>query len=137
MAPGGCHATSDGDLYCFQQWGYRESCKEGLMDLEVYSRRWGHNDTYRVDITDAGWYISHFTIGGECDPGGKPYLFENFEQDVINYPADIGNYLAFLWERAKKDDLSDDEVQRHLNALGQWIQTTERSTPGGFFADYR
>lgn len=106
------------------------------MDLEVYSRRWGHNDTYGMDLTETGWDISHVAIGGECDPSGEPYLFENLKQDSINYPAELGEYLAYLWKRAKEDGLSDAEVQQHLDALGQWIQVTERSTPGGIFADY-
>lgn len=103
------------------------------MHLEVYSRRWGHNDSYRFERTDRGWEIGYVAIGGECDPAGDPYLYENLVQDGINYPADLGRYLAFVWETARENDLADDEVQEYLDQLGQWIQITEKNTPVGIF----
>jgi hypothetical protein len=104
--------------------------------FEVFSRRWGHNDSYRVERTEEGWTISYHAIGGPCDPTGEPYLYDNLRQDGINYPADLGSYLAWLWERAKTENLSDDEIQKYLDQLGQWIQITERNTPGGIFEAY-
>src|SRR5579859_2643365 len=51
--------------------------------FRVYSRRWGHDDAYQVKRTEDGWTITHIAIGGPCDKGGRPFLFENFRQDSI------------------------------------------------------
>lgn len=104
-----------------------------MAKLEVYSRRWGHNDTYTLERTERGWGISFVAISGQCDPTGEPYLYDNLRQDSINYPAHLGEYLGRLWRKAEDENLSGDEVQRHLDQLAQWIQITEKSTPDGFF----
>ena len=106
------------------------------MLLEVCSRRWGHNDRYKIRKTDSGWYITHISINGPCDKTGNPYLFENLRQDSINYPRDLGGYMEYLWERASAENMSKDDIQKQLDLLGEWIQTTEKATPGGFFSEY-
>lgn len=99
------------------------------MELNVFTRRWGHFERYNVNKTSTGWEISHNSIGGECDKEGKPYLFDILNQDVVNYPSNLGNYMELLWDLAEDSHAPDDKVQEHLNALGEWITTVEKSTP--------
>ncbi|MBT4288918.1 MAG: hypothetical protein HOD92_16450, partial [Deltaproteobacteria bacterium] len=40
----------------------------------VYTRRWGHEDFYKVVRTSSGWNIGHLRIKGDCDKGGRPAL---------------------------------------------------------------
>jgi len=68
-------------------------------------------------------------LSGECDKQGKPYLYTNLEQDMINYPAALGEYLDYLWEEAAAEKMSEEEIQAHLDMLGEWIKTVEMSTP--------
>lgn len=107
------------------------------MRLTVYSRRWGHTDDYTVEITVNGWHISNMAIGGHCTPNGEPALFANFSQDQINYPADVGCYLEYLWNQAKENAFSEEEIQKHLDALGEWIQTVEKASPKGLWLEYK
>ena len=107
------------------------------MNLVVYSRRQGHNDTYRIAKTPSGWEVHHIAIGGACDKQGQPYLFENLDHDSINYPADLGGYMEFLWNEADAKGWSDADIQPYLDIIGTWIQQVEKSSPGGLWDSFK
>jgi hypothetical protein len=94
----------------------------------VYSHRWGRDDTYRVRRTADGWEVSHShpSLGGPCDKRGEPYLFKNFRQDSIRYPQDVGQRMESLWERARSQGLSPEDVQAGLNEIAQAVVATEK-----------
>ena len=109
------------------------------MRLEIYSRRWGHNDSYSIDKTANGWHvrsISHMMIEGECDKKGNPSLYQHLDQDFINYPQALPQYMEFLWNRAEQEHITEAEIQAALDELGKWIQITEKATPIGIFLEY-
>jgi hypothetical protein len=107
------------------------------MIFRVFNRRWGHEDTNIIDITDEGWNIYPAgPVGGISDTRGNPGLFEILNHDSINYPHDIGNYLNVLWRRAKQDKMSEEQIQMHLNVLAKWVSECEQSTPRGIFSEY-
>lgn len=97
--------------------------------FRVYTRRWGHDDTYRLTRTETGWKVDHKMIGGPCDKGGRPTLYMNFQQDSVQYPSDLGGRLEWLWRRAAKDGLSHEEVQTALQQLADWVSSVERTAP--------
>jgi hypothetical protein len=107
------------------------------MQLAVFSRRWDHNDKYDIKKTPDGWYIQHLGISGLCDKSGSPFLFRNLEQDSINYPKSIGNYLKWLWDESTTQELGDDEIQNELNRISEWIQIVEKASPQGIFANLK
>ncbi len=107
------------------------------MDLQVFSKRRGHNDTYRIRRTGTGWNIAFIAIGGDCDKSGKPYLFANLEQDDINYPHDLGGYMEYLWDKAEEEGMSDDQIQEHLNELSEWLIVVQNSSPEGLWSNYK
>jgi hypothetical protein len=105
-------------------------------DFGVYSRRWGHNDNYSIEKTDTGWKVKHLRTNaddGNCDKQGNPYLFNELNQDSINYPADLGEYMEYLWDEATNKNMNDDEIQEHLNVISEWIQIVEKSSPSSEF----
>lgn len=106
--------------------------------LEVYSRRWGHNDRYILKRIPNGWFIKSLimTNSGECAKDGTPYLYKNLEHDSINYPHALPEYLEALWSKAHNDGLSHDEVQEALNQLSKWIIICEKNTPSGIWEGY-
>ena len=103
------------------------------MYLEIYSRRWGRNEKYKVEKTATGWDISHMRIEGPCDKTGAPALYKNFDQDSINYPEELPGYMEWLWTQAHDQSLSNDQIQVELDRLGEWIQITEKASPKGIF----
>mgnify|MGYP001567956718 CR=1 FL=1 len=107
-----------------------------IFQVEGHLRK--RKDTYKVSITDKGWNIKNLTIGGECDESGSPYLFKNFEQDDIKYPNHFGTFFSYLWDEAKKKNLSEEEIQSHLDELSKWLNTFQESYPqGNFWIGYR
>lgn len=97
--------------------------------FRVYSRRWGHEDSYTFKRTNEGWTISHLMIGGPSDKGGRPFLFENLRQDLIQYPAGLDGWLEWLWSKAAEEGLTEEQVQNGLQQLANWVSATERSAP--------
>jgi len=92
------------------------------FSITVYSPRWGHDDTYQLDVDDNGWVVAHQSFNGSCDPDGVPVLYQSFRQDEIIYPGTFTWYMRELWEHAHNGTLSDEEIQRRLNRLAQWLR---------------
>ncbi len=101
------------------------------FDFRVFSRRWGHEDTYRLKRKRNGWeveFTSGLTVG---DKRGYPALFENLQHDSINYPRTLGERLAWLWEAARRQRLTRSEIQAAIDALATWVSHVEQNTPDG------
>jgi hypothetical protein len=58
-------------------------------------------------------------------------LFELLNHDNIQYPSGLGGYMAWLWDEAEDKNLSDDEIQAHLEELAVWVRLTEKNAPQG------
>lgn len=114
----------------------------GEFSIEIYSRRWGHDDIYRFKRTKAGWHIAHmqeYDTGRDGRVGAREGtgLFALLDHDSINYPEELPGYLEYLWKAAAENGLSADQVKQALNELGAWVSTVERSSPGGIFEGYK
>lgn len=108
------------------------------FELKVYSRRWGHEDVYKLTRTESGWELSHFSNkSAPCDRGGRPFLYENLNHDSINYPEALPEYLAWLWEQAATKGLCKKQVQDELDLLSNWIVTCERNSPKGIWEHFK
>jgi hypothetical protein len=111
--------------------------------FDVYSRRWGHDDTYRVIRTETGWVFQHMMgpiptgkdgrVGGRMNSG----LFDMLDHDSINYPEELPGYLQWLWERAAENGLTHDQAQEGITALAEWVSIVEKSSPGGIFEHFK
>ncbi|WP_158498974.1 hypothetical protein [Methanosarcina barkeri] len=99
------------------------------FEFRIYSRRWGHKDTYKIKRTENGWIVDFPLIGGPCDKGGRPFLFENFHHDSIQYPNALDSWMKWLWEQAASKGLSKEQVQTALQELADWVNNTEKNTP--------
>lgn len=108
------------------------------MELKVHPR----NDIYLPQIlierTSQGWYVSTGSRRGECYKNGKlipgqghESLFDILDRhgDSISYPSDLGIYMEMLWERAEELKMNDDEIQKNLDVLSEWIQKVEDGKP--------
>lgn len=105
--------------------------------FRVYSRRWGHKDTYKIKRTADGWTVTHIMIGGPCDKGGRPFLFENLRHDSIHFPEGLDGWLEWLWNKAASAGLSAEQVQQGIQELAEWVSSTEKNAPqGGVWEGY-
>lgn len=105
--------------------------------FRVFTRRWGHEDEYRLKRTAKGWYFAHNAYRGDCDKSGRPFLLKSLDHDFVSYPHDLPSHLSSLWENASEQGLSKEEVQQALQQLGDWISTCEMSKPGPEWKGYR
>ena len=112
---------------------YVDELQNDQLTLRFYCRRRGHSDTYRLRITDTGWWVGHIAIRGHCNSRGEPYLFENLDHDTVNYPHDLGGYMDFLWRQVKHQKLNRQQIQAKLNILGRWMTKVETATPKGIW----
>ena len=92
-------------------------------------RRWGHDDTYRLKRTEAGWSIRFISIGGPCDRGGRPYLYENLQHDSIAFPDNLPWWFEWLWDQARTQGLTAEAVQGALDQLAAWLRSIEENAP--------
>ena len=97
--------------------------------FKVYSKRWKHHDTYLLKRNADGWYISFFSIEGQCDFGGEPYLYKNFDQDWIAHPKkEIKSLLSSIWSRAE-EGASKEEVKKYLDEVAEYVSICESKKP--------
>jgi hypothetical protein len=97
--------------------------------FEVFNNRWNSTLTYRVRKIESGWHIAHQEINGNCEPDGNPLFYSNFNQDNISYPNNFGDFLEWLWEQMNQGEVAEDEAQKMLQELADWVSSCERSQP--------
>lgn len=112
------------------------------FSFPIYSRRWGHIDSYKVTRTSSGWTFHHMqdvAAGRDARVGGKSGtgLFELLDHDSINYPEELPGYFEWLWEQAADRGLDAGEVQSALTDLADWVSLCEKNSPQGVFESFK
>jgi hypothetical protein len=104
--------------------------------FKIYTRRWGHYDTYTLKRTENGWEFESVQVSnsGKCDKSGTPYVFNALDHDLVSYPKNIGELLEWVWVKAS-EGLNKDEVQIAIDDIAEWISMCERSVPRGIFEE--
>lgn len=98
------------------------------MSFDVYTRRWGHIDTYAVERTVDGWKCGHISINGKCKKDGEGSLFSNLEHDGVFFPKEgVAYAMQRLWEDADDGKIDFDELSERLQQVADWISTVEKS----------
>lgn len=97
--------------------------------MKVYTRRWGHYDSYEITRTQKGWNIKVVGMLYVCNKDASDGLNELLEHDGVCYPKNINMFFAWLWDRAAEDGLNRAEVQRAIKQLGSWISDCEQHAP--------
>ena len=103
-------------------------------NFEVYTNRWGHEDTYKVKRIYNGWYVSHLSIEGECNPDGTGLIensyggfIANFNQDSVEYPESFHYFMERLWNLADETEMSIQELQQKLSDVARLISEVEKT----------
>ena len=101
------------------------------FELSIRSRRWTGKDIYTIKRTSAGWSITWAGEGGDCDRKCSPHLYEILDNDLVLYPAQIGDWFEWLWEAAEDRGFTKSEVQQGIDDIAAWIKVTDIGTPSG------
>lgn len=103
-----------------------------VFKVRIYTNRWGRYDSYRFKRTDSGWIITGGAAFNQSenlsDKSGKPSLYKALDHDTVCYPQQTGDVLCVIWEEGK-NGASKEELQMHLDDLGEWISSCEKSRP--------
>jgi hypothetical protein len=102
------------------------------FDFNIFTRRWGRYDHYKLIRTERGWKVTEglpITEGEQnSDKKGYPHVYEMLDHDFVNYPYHMGMYLETVWNSAA-DGASKEEVQQALTNIAEWISSCEKSSP--------
>ena len=107
-----------------------------IFKFKIYTRRWGHYDSYSIERISSGWKFHGTAIcnSGECDKTGQPFLYRILDHDSVSYPYNLGELLEWLWGKAA-EGLSESEVQAAIEDIANWVSLCEKNVPRGVFED--
>ena len=105
------------------------------MKFKIYTNRWGHFDTYKIERSFDGWVFYGFGFNQtspnitNCNKDGNGALIQALEHDSVNYPKNLPFALEQLWKIADEQEMSIEELNSYILALADWISNTEKLKP--------
>jgi hypothetical protein len=122
--------------------------RQCIFSVNIYSPRWGHEDSYQfildenqMEITGGGggksavckWVESRDPIWkGYYDSTGNPFV-NILENDLIHPPAIIISAIESAWTAWRNGELDNDELESEMNALADWLNTISKNKPNTDF----
>lgn len=97
--------------------------------MNIYTRRWGHDDKYKLERNEKGWYVSHLSYSDQGGRDAEPILGYILRHDSVSYPRNLSSLMDDIWIRAEEEGLSHEEVQNMLIEVAKWVSLTEKSYP--------
>jgi hypothetical protein len=111
-----------------------------VVELEIFSPRWGHEDTYTVNLTQDFMEISmgvrkcKATYDDCTDPIWTGELIDKIMGNDSIYPPVITQDLfEYAWKSWRNGDLNDQEVTKELTMVAVWINTVTKAKPQSNF----
>ena len=107
-----------------------------IVDLRIFSPRWGHEDTYSVELDHD---FMEITMGARkaraawrdnLDPEwtGEP-IKQIMNNDNIHPPAITQDLFEHVWKDWRYEELSAQEVEEELNEIAKWVNAVTSSKP--------
>jgi len=114
------------------------------VELEIFSPRWGRNDTYTLAMTRDSLLITMEMRSAGCiwrenlDPewSGES-LVRILGNDSICPPAIFQDLIEHAWKSWRMHELDDSAVNEELQAVAKWLnEITERKPRSEFWRKY-
>lgn len=110
------------------------------LTAEIYSPRWGHNDTYTFELTREAMTISMMAREGKCtwkdsyDPvwTGES-LQDMLQNDLIYPPAIFQDLVEHLWTSWRNSEISSTQAQTELHEITSWLNEITKVKPKSDF----
>ena len=106
------------------------------FSTEIYSPRWGHNDTYNFEFDQATLTIRFGPRVGTCtwQDGRDPvWTGESWEDmlrnDSIYPPGILQDLIEHLWKAWRNGDIRTDAVNNELQAVITWLNQITSAKP--------
>lgn len=110
------------------------------VELRIFSPRWGHEDTYSVELSRESLRISMqaraaratWRDGHDPEWSGDSIL-DIMSNDSIYAPAVTQNLFEYVWREWRGGGLSDSEADTALQEVADWLNTITRAKPQSEF----
>ena len=106
------------------------------LHASIYSPRWGHDDKYEVKLGRDEMVITFLGKQAKCvwmegrDPVWQGESLDSMlRHDSIYAPAILPDLFEYLWHSWRSEGLSDENAQRELVALVDWLNLSTKSKP--------
>ncbi|MFI8978881.1 hypothetical protein [Ectopseudomonas khazarica] len=106
------------------------------VDLEIFSPRWGHEDTYTVQLTRDFMEIkmpprvSRATWIENQDPEWSGESIQRIMNNDNIYPPEITQDLfEHVWKEWRNGDINDQQAEAELQEIAKWINAVTRAKP--------
>lgn len=113
---------------------------EVTVELQIYSPRWGHEDTYSLELSRGSLVITQgaratkATYRDNLDPewNGEP-LVDILQNDSIYPPVIFQNLIEHAWLTWRSGELSSEAVEQELKELEKWLNEITKGKPSTDF----
>lgn len=96
------------------------------MQFKVYFEHEQKEETLRLKPTESGWYLTHPSCQGSCDPGGQPYLKRYIEENQSTYPPALIDALEEIWSAYQGGSLQREDMQERFNHFSEWLKAYQQ-----------
>jgi len=110
------------------------------VDLEIFSPRWGHTDTYSVELHNDYMTITMSPKVAKViwvqdrDPQWSGESIQKIMNNDNIYPPEITQDLfEQAWKAWRNGELNNAEVNVELQNLAEWINTVTKAKPKSDF----
>ncbi len=115
---------------------------ETIVELRIFSPRWGHEDTYEIVLTSDSLEIKtpHPSAIAKCNYRERldsewvgTDLFSTLRNDAIYAPAVLLEMFVHAWLAWRSNELDDNGVKRELEAIADWLNVISKAKPSTDF----
>lgn len=106
------------------------------IELRMYSPRWGHDDTYVLELTRESLVITQGARSTQCtwrdnlDPEWSGESLRHIlENDSIYPPATFQDLVEHAWKSWRNGELDAAAVNEELQALANWLNAITSAKP--------
>ena len=106
------------------------------VELQLFSPRWGHDDTYHVEFQRDFLEIrmQPRVARAEYRPNLDPLwsgeaLASIMKNDSIWPPADVSRFFEKVWLAWRNGEIDDAAAAAELDALADWLNAITRAKP--------
>lgn len=110
------------------------------VELRIFSPRWGHEDTYMVQLEQDFMEIAMQTRiaradwSENTDPQWSGESLERIMRNDSIYPPSVMQSLfEHAWRSWRNGEIPSEDVDTELQSLAEWLNTITRSKPNSEF----
>jgi len=106
------------------------------IELQIFSPRWGHDDTYEVELErdhmeiTRGANTARADWQDNADPAWSGWTVEGIMgNDSIHPPAVAQRMFQKVWTAWRGGEVDTPQAEAELQALADWINAVTRAKP--------